>query len=112
MDIKVKVKINKSIRDIKPLIDKARYQGLLASAMLVEKDAKIECPVDTGRLKGSITYEVKPDVATVGTNVEYAKHVEYGTKFMQGHPYLRPALDKNIIKIKNIFKNLLAKVGE
>lgn len=48
------------------------------------------CPVDTGRLQSSITYEVTVDaksaVAFIGSNVEYAIYVEFS------QPYLRPAL--------------------
>lgn len=36
------------------------------------------------RWLGSVTY-------TVGTNVEYALYVEYGTSRMAAQPYLRPA---------------------
>lgn len=32
-------------------------------------------------------------VAHVGTNVEYAPYVEYGTRRMGAQPYLRPAMD-------------------
>lgn len=37
------------------------------------------CPVDTGRLKGSITYAVEGEDCYIGTNVEYAPYVEFGT---------------------------------
>ena len=44
--------------------------------------AKDECPVDTGRLRNSIAHEVVDGEKAVyiGTNVEYAKYVEYGEK--------------------------------
>ena len=59
----------------------------------VQNEARRQAPVDTGRLRSSIvsrsedhgrTYDV-----TVGTNVTYAEHVEYGTA---PHPFLRPAI--------------------
>lgn len=42
--------------------------------------AKDNCPVDTGNLRNSITYEVNESekAVYVGTNVEYAVYVEYG----------------------------------
>ena len=36
-------------------------------------------PVDTGRLKGSISGKSNADTAIIGTNVYYAPYLEYGT---------------------------------
>lgn len=62
----------------------------------VESAAIRGCPVDTGRLRSSITHEVGRDgeglVGTVGSNVEYAPYVEFGTSHNQAQPFLRPAL--------------------
>lgn len=61
--------------------------ALLAGAVLIEGDAKRACAVETGRLRASITHEKlgRGDVGetgvgyAVGTNVEYAPFVEFGT---------------------------------
>ena len=49
------------------------------ATMQIERDAKIKCPVDTGRLRDSIHSEVESDsdgsTGSVGTNVEYAPYV-------------------------------------
>jgi HK97 gp10 family phage protein len=50
-------------------------------------------PIDTGNLKASIHYTVKGDTAIVGANTDYAEYVEYGTKFSQKQPFMRPAID-------------------
>lgn len=55
-------------------------QFLLKSAILMEANVKKETPVDTGRLRASITHKVEPFRAIVGTNVSYAPHVEFGTR--------------------------------
>lgn len=59
--------------------------------------AKRLCPVDTGRLRSSITEELRHDgdglVEVVGTDVEYAAFVELGTSRMRAQPYLRPAAE-------------------
>ena len=57
--------------------------AMTKSAIMVQGDARILVPVDTGRLRNSIAYEVQPTgdgvVAKVGTGVVYARYVEEGT---------------------------------
>jgi phage gpG-like protein len=52
--------------------------ALTESAIKVQGRAQELAPVDTGRLKQSITYRVTPSEAVVGTNVTYAATMEYG----------------------------------
>lgn len=72
-------------------------KDLQRRALQVEAAAKQLCPVDTGRLRSSITNELGVDadglMAVVGTNVDYAPHVELGTSKMAAQPFLLPALD-------------------
>lgn len=69
---------------------------LARKAVQVEGGAKRLCPVDTGRLRSSITHSLAQDgkglLALIGTNVEYAIFVELGTSRAAAQPYLRPAL--------------------
>lgn len=62
----------------------------------VERRAKRLCPVDTGRLRASITNALEKDTeglsAVIGTNVDYAVPVEFGTSRTPAQPFLRPAL--------------------
>lgn len=55
--------------------------SLEASGALVEASAKLLCPVDLGRLRDSIHHKVNMEdlSVTIGTNVEYAAWVEFGT---------------------------------
>lgn len=61
-------------------------------AAKTETAAKARCPVDTGRLRGSINWRIEIDgkglVAIIGTNVEYAIYVHEGTRYMAGRPFL------------------------
>lgn len=72
-------------------------RDLQRRALQVDRAAKQNCPVDTGRLRSSITNELGQDsqglVATIGTNVEYAPYVELGTSLMAAQPFLLPALE-------------------
>ena len=53
-------------------------------ALMVEYDAKVNAPVNTGRLRASITPEVRVEgeivMGVVGSNVEYAPYMELGTR--------------------------------
>ena len=74
-----KVVLKKQKAGLLEIIRTAMEQG----AGVIEGEAKRRCPVDTGRLRASITTETSIDedqvIALVGTNVEYATAVEYGT---------------------------------
>lgn len=49
--------------------------------------------VDTGRLRNSVTHQIFPEqgCVVVGTNVEYAPDVEFGTSRSPAYPFLQPA---------------------
>lgn len=104
--------------------------ALEKSCLLVERDAKILCPVDDGTLRNSITYEVSGYEGVIGTNVEYAPYVHqgtgiyavnhdgrkdawsyrdangnwYSTRGQRPNPFLRKALVQNKENILKIFK--------
>jgi HK97 gp10 family phage protein len=64
------------------------------AALKLEGEAKRLCPVDTGRLRNSIeTQRIDRYTYGVGTGVEYAPYVEFGTRKMRAQPYLRPAME-------------------
>jgi hypothetical protein len=50
-------------------------QALIAIGLTAETYAKRDCPVDTGRLRNSISHTYDEDSAYIGSNVEYAAFV-------------------------------------
>lgn len=80
---------------------------------LIVKEAKRLVPVDTGRLRDSITADTQGEASrTVATgdivaDAPYAGFVEFGTVRMAPQPYMRPAL----AKYRRDFKNDLEKAG-
>lgn len=60
----------------------------------IEANAKTVVPVDTGKLKNSITSEF-PSLtkAIVAPHTDYAAYVEYGTRKMRARPYMRPSAE-------------------
>ena len=77
----MKIKHKKSRWEEIPEVIQNQIGDILeAGGFLVEGDAKRLCPVDTGRLRSSIhTRKEDWNKVIVGTDVEYAPYVEYGT---------------------------------
>lgn len=92
-------------------IDQALARALEEVGLVAEGYAKKACPVDTGRLRNSITHQVRPSEKSVyiGTNVEYAPYVELGTSRMKPQPFLRPAAADHEGTYKKIFESNLKK---
>jgi len=112
---KIKQKAKENIKD-----------AVQTSALLVERDAKINAPVDQGTLRNSISHRIlegaEAVTAEVGSSVFYGPFQEYGTgargessgvitpsdyeygssKGIPAQPYLGPALLKNRAKIRNL----------
>lgn len=109
--------------------------GVIA-AKAAQQELTMSGAVDTGRLRGSIDYGVveADQEMQVGTNVEYAPYVEFGTgcystvgggtsksswlyqgddgethigKPMPARPYLKPALEKNVQQFQQAFERNL-----
>lgn len=93
----------------KAAMKKATMQGLEECGMLCETYAKKACPVDTGRLRNSYEHFVDEGerVAVVGTNVEYGKHVELGTRRQRAQPHLRPAAADHAAKYAAVIRRSL-----
>jgi hypothetical protein len=88
--------------------EQAIMRGLEAIGEVAEGYAKDDCPVDTGRLRASISNKaVKDELAVyIGTNVEYAPYVEYRDidhKTGKAH-FLRDAAADHSEEYKKIMK--------
>lgn len=72
-------------------MNRAIASALEEIGLTAEGYAKRLCPVDTGRLRNSITHTTDGRDAYIGTNVEYAPYVEEGTRRAAAQPFLKPA---------------------
>ena len=79
--------------EAKRMVQRAGSKGILAVGLAIERQATSLTPVDTGNLRGSLATQKDGDGVIVGTNVDYAPFVEYGTSRSSAQPYLRPAID-------------------
>ena len=59
--------------------------------------------VDTGRLRQSIRAEIAGNVGLVGTDLEYGKKLEFGTRKVARRPWLSVAFDKSRDRVGQIF---------
>ncbi len=83
-------------------IMKKLHKILFKSMLKMHEIAVRLSPVDTGRLRNSITLNPLLPMAKkyiLGTNLEYSRPVEYGTWKMDAQPYMRPAL----FQVKNVW---------
>lgn len=91
---RVQVDINDLSDEVRKEFERKTVLALSMVGETAEGYAKEDCPVDTGRLRNSITYAVRDSAVYIGTNVEYAAAVEYNDnvahKVGKAH-YLRDA---------------------
>lgn len=87
---------------------------LMAGAQIVANAAREKAPVLTGTLRRSIRAEVAGREVLVGTELPYARRIEFGfnaadlrgrTYHQQPRPYLRPALDENRQRVNEAVAN-------
>lgn len=114
-----------NVDQVKRMTEAAKAAALEKMGGTAETYAKKECPVDTGRLKGSITHQKSGnDTMLVGTNVEYAPYVELGhdqevgryvpalgkrlvASHVNGKPFIRPAIENHVPEYQKIVENEL-----
>ena len=83
------------------------YQVLII-ASIIEREAKLRAPVDTGALRGSISVDPIPMGADVGPHVDYGAYVEFGTVNTPAQPYLVPAADATRSQVSEIVRREIA----
>ncbi len=74
-------KLLENVHTLDEKIKDAVFDEITLTALEIESDAKTLCPVVTGRLRASIKaiWDREKFAALVGTNVEYASDVEFGS---------------------------------
>ena len=87
------------IKGLKAMVDRMDFQGPLETTLgkyiqsageTIAGSARAKAPVDVGTLRASINSQYKHEgavfTAVIGTNVEYAPYMEYGTGTQHDHP--------------------------
>lgn len=93
-------------------VNEAKKRALEIMGGKAESYAKQLAPVDTGRLRNSITHaQLDENTEVIGSNVEYAPYQELGTSRMAAHPFLRPAAENHAEEYKEVWLNELRKIS-
>ena len=98
----VDVNFTNNADDILRLLEKGKRNALTAIGATAETYAKKATPVDTGRLRNSISHAVDGEAAYIGTNVEYAPYVELGTSRAKAHHMLQKAATEHSAEYKRL----------
>jgi len=97
-------RVKEMLKKMNPAIQQALLRFLKKAGSIIKSSAKANAPVDTSRLRGSISS--RPEgirQVIIGPNVDYGIYQEFGTKYMKAQPYMRPALEDNIDNVRDIF---------
>ncbi len=113
MDIKITIdasSFEKFLKNSPKAFGVALQTAIQKGAYLIERVAKQSAPVDTGRLRSSIATELIPFKATVMPHVNYARFLEFGTRYMMPRPFLGPAAESAEKQIQDILNAEVEKV--
>lgn len=83
----------------------AKKRGLESIGLTAEGYAKKITPVDTSRLRNSISHATDDEAAYIGTNVEYAPYVELGARGRQGVHMLQRAATEHTDEYKRLIED-------
>jgi HK97 gp10 family phage protein len=83
-------------------MQRAIHNFLASWAADVKAEAQRIAPVRTGYLRSTIYAKVQEWVVEVGADAAYALFVELGTKYMQAHPYLYPAIQEYLPQLESV----------
>ena len=101
------MKFKSNRKNVEKALEKQTQAALEAIGGYVEGEVKVRAPVDTGNLRSSYSYVTGDREVTIGTNVEYARHLEMGTSKMSPQEHLKPGIRDNEKRIKAIAESYL-----
>lgn len=104
-DLQKKLKENVTMNDVKRVV---RQNGADLQQKIQEK-AEFTQGYQTGQTKRSVDLVIKDGgfTADSGPTTEYSGHLEYGTRFMEAQPFVRPALEEQASKFKRDMQKLV-----
>lgn len=100
-----KLKENVTMDDVKNVV---RHNGSQLQRKM-QANADFKKGYQTGTTKRSIGLEIQDGgyTAEVGPETEYSPYLEYGTRFMDAQPFVKPAYDEQAQKFKRDMEKLV-----
>lgn len=100
------------VRDVQENVRAGAAELLALAAEQTARDARRLAPVDTGRLRESISAGLlSPDEAVVTAGAPYAACVEYGTSQAPAQPFLLPAAQDMQDELPRMARRVFGKGG-
>ena len=99
------LKDNVTLNDVKKVV---KHHGQQLQQKIME-NADFTKGYQTGTTKRSIGLEIKDGGLTAesGPETEYSEYLEYGTRFMEAQPFVRPALEEQAEQFKSDMQKLV-----
>lgn len=91
-------------KQVLSMFDKATDKALKAIGMTAEGYAKKDTPVDTGRLRNSISHAETNKATYIGSNVEYAPFIELGARGRKPYHMIKRAATEHTDEYKQLAK--------
>lgn len=104
-DLEKKLKANVTLDDVKRVV---RHNGSELQRRMQSK-ADFKQGYQTGTTKRSIGLEIKDAGLTAESapETEYSPYLEYGTRFMEAQPFVRPAFEEQADQFKRDMEKLV-----
>lgn len=104
-------KLEKALKENVTLNDVKRVVKTNGSQLhrKMQRNADFTKGYQTGTTKRSIGLEISDGgfTANVGPETEYAPYLEYGTRFMDAQPFVKPSLEEQEKKFKSDLEKLM-----
>ena len=99
------LKKNVTMDDVKKVV---RHHGSELQS-LMQDNAEFNKGYQTGATKGSIGLKITKGgmTATVEPTTEYSPYLEYGTRFMEAQPFVKPSFNVQKEKFKSDLQKLM-----
>lgn len=104
-ELQKKLRKNANLDDVKKVV---RQNGSELQRKIQEK-ADFKKGYQTGTTKRSVSLDIKDGGLTAesGATTEYAEYLEYGTRFMEAQPFVKPAMDEQARQFEKDLRKLV-----